>query len=53
MQIKKERLSRGRKITKYKHRGFDFDGATGHDILVMDTLKVDNLKNRLTSAIQQ
>jgi hypothetical protein len=47
MLIQKERLSRGKKLTKYKHKGFDFDGAAGHDILVMDTLK-----NRLTSAIQ-
>ena len=46
MQIQKERLSRGKKITKYSHKGFDFDACAGHDLLV-----ADSLKNRLTSAI--
>lgn len=43
-----ERLSRGKKLSKYNHKGFDFDGAAGHDILVFD-----NIKSRITSAITQ
>jgi len=29
---------RGEKMTKYKHLGFGFDGAAGHDILITDNL---------------
>jgi hypothetical protein len=34
-----ERSTRSAKITKYRHKGFDFDGAAGHDLLVTDSLK--------------
>lgn len=30
--------TRGRKLTQYRHRGFDFAGAAGHDVLVTDNL---------------
>jgi len=33
-----QRLNRTRKLTKYKHRGYDFDGAAGHDLLVTDKI---------------
>ena len=33
-----ERQGRGKKITSYNHRGFDFDGAAGNDRLVTDKL---------------
>lgn len=33
-----ERLHRRKKITAYNHRGFDFDGAAGHDLLVTDKI---------------
>lgn len=29
---------KGEKMSMYQHRGFDFDGAAGHDILVTDTI---------------
>lgn len=29
---------RKRKLTNYRHRGFDFDGAAGHDVLITDNL---------------
>ena len=41
-----QRLNRTRKLTKYKHRGYDFDGAAGHDILV-----TDKIFSRLQNAI--
>ena len=30
---------KGSKFTSYKHKGFAYDGAAGHDVLVTDTLK--------------
>ena len=30
--------TRQRKMTNYNHRGYDFSGAAGHDVLIMDSL---------------
>ena len=31
-------MDRKRKLTSYKHTGYAFDGAAGHDVLVTDGL---------------
>jgi len=41
-------VTRGRKMTKYRHTGFAFDGAAGHDVLV-----TDNLMRRLRFAVDR
>ena len=43
--IKAERETRFKKITDYDHKGFDFAGAAGQDVLI-----TDNLKNRIFTA---
>ena len=43
-----EKKMRGRKVTQYRHHGFDFAGAAGHDVLI-----TDNIINRIFSAFQQ
>ena len=45
--IETQRKNRGKKITNYNHRGFDFDGAAGNDKLL-----TDKILNRLQTAIQ-
>jgi hypothetical protein len=42
MNIQKERQSRGGKLTEYHHKGYDFDGAAGNDMLAYD-----NITNRI------
>jgi hypothetical protein len=42
MIIQKERLTRGRKLTIYSHKGFDYDGAAGHDAIAFE-----NMSNRI------
>lgn len=32
-------IMRTPKFTRYRHRGYAFDGAAGHDVLVTDNLK--------------
>ena len=39
--------NRGKKVTKYVHTGYAFDGAAGHDLIV-----TDKLVNRIQSAIK-
>lgn len=41
------RRSKNQKLTKYKHSGFDFDDAAGHEI-IQDTIskRVANAMNR-------
>jgi hypothetical protein len=46
-EIESERQNRGKKITNYNHKGFDFDGAAGNDKLI-----TDKIMGRLTAAIQ-
>lgn len=41
-------MNRRKKITGYNHRGFDFDGAAGHDMLV-----IDKISNRIHDAIMK
>jgi hypothetical protein len=48
VQVYNERFNRKKKLTQYDHKGFDFDGAAGHDILVMD-----KAVNRLHDAIMR
>lgn len=36
------------KLTDYNHKGFDFDGAEGHDLLI-----TDSLSKRMASAIDR
>ena len=36
--IETQRKNRGKKITNYNHRGFDFDGAAGNDKLLTDKI---------------
>lgn len=45
-QVIKERRNRRKKITGYNHRGFDFDGAAGHDIQI-----TNKISNRIHDAI--
>lgn len=40
--IENQQNQRGEKMTKYKHLGFGFDGAAGHDILITDNLKQES-----------
>jgi hypothetical protein len=40
--IENQKNQRGEKMTKYKHLGFGFDGAAGHDILITDNLKQES-----------
>ena len=44
--IQRERTKSQQKMTSYDHKGYDFSGAAGHDILVMDSLM-----SRMQSAI--
>ena len=36
--VRMERQRRSFKLTTYKHKGFDFDGAAGHDVLITDSI---------------
>lgn len=41
-------MTRGRKLTNYVHKGYDFHGAAGQDILV-----TDSIRKRLEMAITE
>ena len=45
--IENQQNQRVEKITQYKHLGFGFDGAAGHDILITDNLKKDVKINKV------
>ena len=44
----RSRSSRKLKQTAYEHRGFGFDGAPGHDVVIME-----KLRNRVHNALEQ
>lgn len=44
----RSRSTRGAKRTAYEHRGFDFDGAAGHDVVIME-----NLRRRMAYAFEK
>lgn len=44
--IETQRANKQKKLTTYKHAGYGFSGAAGHDLLI-----TDSLMNRITQAV--